>query len=152
MENPITTGELYDLAHSRKHGEDGKVALKYAKVSIEVADRIHKELGLDVHGFVHRMDEQFIRHADGGHDADGEWRKAQVPITRTDYENIERVVESPDKIAVVGKTKQGLPIIQFKKQVNGHLLVLEACHDGKKYLNFVTMYKHVYEPKKGEAR
>ena len=58
-ETPATIGELYDLAHSRKTGEDKKIGGKYAKVSDDVADRIQRELGLDTHGFDHRINEQY---------------------------------------------------------------------------------------------
>ncbi|MCL2701187.1 MAG: hypothetical protein FWE88_05785 [Phycisphaerae bacterium] len=75
LETPKTIGELYDLAHNRKAGEDKKVAFDYAKVSDELADRIQRKLHRDVRGFVHRIDEQYIRHADDGHDAIGRMAK-----------------------------------------------------------------------------
>ena len=153
MEAPQTIGELYDLAHSRKTGEDKKVTLDYAKVSDVLANRIQRELHLDVHGFVHRIDEQYIRHADDGHDAVGEWREDQIPITRSDYEALEHLVNEPDEIAIIGKTRQNLPVLQLKKRVNGHLIILEVFHGGKRsrYLNFLTMYKRRIRPQKGEA-
>ena len=153
MDAPKTIGELYDIAHSRPCGEDKKVGFKYAKVSDDVADRIQRELGLDLHGFDHQINEQFIRHAGDGHDEHGEWRKGQIPITREDFEKIPFVVNQPDKIKIVGKTSQNLHIIQFKKRVNGHLLVLDVVHGGKRsrYLEFLSMMKYKSHPKKREA-
>jgi len=148
LETPTTIGELYDLAKSRKTGEDKKVTLDYAKVSDDLADRFQRELNLDIRGFVHRLDEQYIRHADDGHDAIGEWRKDQIPITKSDYEMLEYVVNTPDDIKIVGKTRQNLPVVQFRKRVNGHIIVLEVLHGGKRsrYLNFLSMYKHRIQP------
>jgi len=153
LEFPQTIGELYDLAHSRKTGEDKKVTLDYARVSDELAGRIQRELHLDVRGFVHRIDEQYIRHADDGHDAVGEWREDQIPIIKSDYESLEHIVNEPDDIAIIGKTRQNLPVLQFRKRVNGHLVVLEVFHGGKRsrYLNFLTMYKRRVRTKKEEA-
>jgi len=154
LDFPKTIGELYDLAHSRKTGEDKKVGFQYAKVSDDVADRIQRELGLDTHGFDHQINEQFIRHAEKGHSGDGEWRKEQVPVVKADYEMIPDVVGNPERIKIVGQTKrEKLPIIQFKKRVNGHLLVLEVFHGGKKsrYLEFLSIYKYKHTPQKGEA-
>jgi len=152
-ENPQTIGELYDLAHSRKTGEDKKVGLKYARVSDDMADRMQRELALDAHGCDHQINEQFIRHAEKGHDEDGEWRGDQVPVTKADYEMIPDVVGNPERIKIVGYTWQNLPIIQFKKRVNGHLLVLEVFHGGKRsrYLEFLSLYKYRHKPGKGEA-
>ena len=150
QEIPKTIGELYDFNFTRRRGDDRKVGITYGEVSDHVADRLQKELGLEVHGFDLRINEQGIRHAEDEHGADEEWRGEQLPLEKSDYEKIPEVMENPEKIKLVGYTRQNLPLIQFKKRVNGHLLVVNAFHGGKKskYLEFQSMYKYRREEKR----
>ncbi|MCL2701188.1 MAG: hypothetical protein FWE88_05790 [Phycisphaerae bacterium] len=62
-------------------------------------------------------------------------------------------MNDPDEITVIGKTRQNLPVLQLIKRVNGHLVVLEVFHGGRRsrYLNFLTMYKRKIHLKKEEA-
>ena len=150
MENPKTISELYDLAKSRRHGEDGHAFVDYGRVGNRVADRVKHELGIDIRGFVLRIDEQRIRHAEAGHGEESEHRGNQVPLCKSDYEMLEEVVNNPDNIQPGRDTKQGMKTLQFTKRVNGHVLVIQAAHRRKKFLSVVTMWKYECETK-GEA-
>jgi len=137
---PKSIGEFFDLA--TQAGAKGTSYFGYGQVSDKEAQRMKKDIGLDVGGAARFINEQYIRHAMVAHGEHGETRKGQVPITKTDIENIPEYIRTADKISLEGKTRQGLIVIRYQKRVNGHIVILEECRKRNKVLDFRTMWKY----------
>jgi len=137
---PTNIGELFDMA--MKRGAKGTEYIFYGEVSDDEARRIQDATGIDARGAVHIINEQEIRHAMNEHGGRGEERKGQLPITRTDIENIREYVRTADKVRLEGKTKVGQDLIRYQKRINGHIVVVEEFRKGKRVLAFKTMWKY----------
>lgn len=82
------------------------------------------------------IDAEHIHHALQRHsNLDIETSRNQIPITKDDIFNYQNIIKTADTREVKGDK------IIYKKQVNGHYVVVEEALTGKNKINFVTMYK-----------
>lgn len=128
--------EVFDAAQSgMKRWKD------YAPVSPLAAARIKEATGLDVSGYQHTLDEASVNHILNEHgDARREAKQGQIAITADDFEKLPWVVET-GSVKAGGLTKQGLETIEYSKEVDGELIVIEEVRTGRKKLVPKTMYK-----------
>lgn len=82
------------------------------------------------------IDAQHLAHALNRHsDEATESARNQIPITKDDIANYEQIIKTSDTREVKGKK------ITYKKQINGHYVVVEEVLTGKNKLKFKTMWK-----------
>lgn len=128
--------EVFDAAQA---GE--KLWKDYAPVSPLAATRIKEATGLDVSGYQHTLDEASVNHILNEHgDARREAAQGQIAIKADDFEKLPWVVET-GSVKSGGLTKQGLETIEYSKEVDGELIVIEEVRTGRKKLVPKTMYK-----------
>ncbi|WP_459177921.1 putative barnase/colicin E5 family endoribonuclease, partial [Helicobacter ailurogastricus] len=83
-----------------------------------------------------QIDAQHVAHALNRHgDLSVETSRNQIPITLEDISNYPNIVKSADVREVEGNN------IVYKKQINGHYVVVEEALTKKNKINFVTMWK-----------
>ncbi len=110
---------------------DGKAKwANFARVSSPIADRIAKELKLNVTSFTHRVEESAVNHVANKH----------PDITRDDWMKVPSIVESPDRISR-GKTKRNLDTIKYEKKIGDKFYYVEEVRQGHQRLATVTFYK-----------
>lgn len=127
-------------AVSRISSERCRVAFSY--VDSSRADAIRKATGLNLRGMFHVLDSHAVKRAFNQHGLEAPGTlQGQLPLTPADLEQIPEVVESPDRIELLGKTHQGLDVIGFAKHMNGTLFVVEEVCAGRNLLAVAAMYK-----------
>ncbi|WP_233707989.1 PBECR3 domain-containing polyvalent protein, partial [Helicobacter bizzozeronii] len=83
-----------------------------------------------------QIDAQHVAHALNRHgDLKVETSRNQIPITMEDIANYPNIVKSADIREVEGNN------IVYKKQINGHVVVVEEALTKKNKISFVTMWK-----------
>jgi phage-Barnase-EndoU-ColicinE5/D-RelE like nuclease3 len=124
--------EVVRDAQSRKH--INKSFAEYHAVSPLEADRIKREVGLDVSGYVHSLDEAAVRHILNRHGPNG---TADQSLSPADFEDLPTLVGQADSIAsghVVGT-------IEYRKKLGADWIVIEERRTGRRKLALVTMFK-----------
>lgn len=136
-------GDIVELAANvhTNPWDNTRRALAYAPVS-RAATEMFQNLGIDVSGYQHMVDNSGIRHTFIQHGQAGtELPRGQEPVTPEDFGNLPDVIANPDTVELAGKTKQGRETIQYRKRINGHIIVVEEARTGKKRLALVSMWK-----------
>lgn len=131
-------GALYDYS---LHNRGKNRVIRYADVTPIEAEKIKDATNLDVEGYEHAIDSDFIRHVDSGHgDSQVELRKGQEAVTNDDIRRVPEIVSNPDGIEH-GVTKQGKDAIVYVKRFSGTVYYVEEVRTGRKQLAAITMYK-----------
>ena len=113
--------------------------VEHSPVTRADAEVIKALTGLDVNGFVHSVDTSAINHVLKKHGRDPR------PITPDDISQLPRIMESPGAITD-HRIERGLHRIEYTKQYNGELIVIEEVRTGRDRLALVTMYKKGARP------
>lgn len=108
-----------------------------SKVEGKELEQIQKEFHFKGNYEIAReIDAQHIKHALNRHgDKTIEESRNQIPITLDEILDYQNIIKSADVREVSGKN------IIYKKQINGHYVVVEEALTGKNKLEFVTMWK-----------
>jgi hypothetical protein len=115
----------------------------YQKVSEEEAGRLKDATGLDLEGYRHIVDEDGVLHALKEHGVDSEKRpSSEPPITMDDIAKVQEIVNDGIPELSSNPTKgRGLPVVVYRKRINGHIVYVEEVRTGGRKLAFHTMYK-----------
>ncbi|MEP6756508.1 MAG: hypothetical protein ABJA67_13465, partial [Chthonomonadales bacterium] len=124
-ENP--TEELLAIATVPDREVKGpRSFVNYAAVSNFTAARIKEITGQDVSNYVHKVDQSAVNHVINRHgDEKIEGSRNQIPVTPKDFAHLPDIVNNPDWVEYAGRTKKGLDVIVYGKQVDGYFIVLE---------------------------
>lgn len=113
-------------------------------------NKVKKQTNLDLNGFVLSIDNYGIIHSFKNHgNPISEARRGQVAITEEDFMNLISIVMDFDEVKLVGLTKRTKnAILQFKKEINGQVYILQEVRNTTKKsktsrLIFHTMYKKI---------
>ena len=111
--------------------------LLISKLSSEESQRLQKEFNFKGnYELVRQIDAQHIAHTLAQHgDEISEASRGQEAISLKDIAGYENIIKSADTRELRGKR------IIYKKQINGHFVVVEEALTGKNRLGFVTMWK-----------
>ncbi|RYY79942.1 MAG: DUF1073 domain-containing protein [Moraxellaceae bacterium] len=131
--------DIFDIATSRADGN--KSFANIAPVSPEVTQKISAEVGVDVTGWVHGIDESAIRHILKKHgNAVTEAKRGQVAVTKTDIEKIGDIVNAPDSVEYGGINDRGNETVILKKNLGNHTVCIQELRTGNKKLSVVSMW------------
>ena len=132
---------------SRRSQQMGTV---YRTVDKEEAQRTRDATGIDVEGFRHFADEDAIRKILERHGPSARLKQNDLPVTREDIERLREIMAAPDAVRLTekGSGRNKLPAIEYRKQVNGHLYVVEEVRDSRGVLALQAMYKREGPQKK----
>ncbi|MBU6402814.1 MAG: class I tRNA ligase family protein, partial [Verrucomicrobia bacterium] len=134
--------ELIEYAYGRKAKQRKRLAFGY--VDALGREAIRQATGLDLAGMFHTVDSFAINHIRKRHsDPYLEQQRGQLPVTPEDYFRLPEVVSRPDRIELLGKTRQGLDVLGFAKRIDGVLLVVEEVRAGRNLLAVATLYKRI---------
>ena len=131
----VAAAAIDDVWSAAQRGQ--KLWRDYAPVTGLAAERILLETGLDVAGYTHTLDTDAVNHILARHGAGSDDR---MPVTLQDLEALPWIVETGE-IKRGSKTKQGLETIEYIKDINGEIFVLEEIRSGRKKLVPKTMYR-----------
>ncbi|TSA78962.1 hypothetical protein FNE76_08070, partial [Helicobacter mehlei] len=108
-----------------------------AKVQGEELEQLAKEFKFNGnYALAREIDAQHVAHALSRHsDPKIEMSRNQIPLTLDDISYYPNIVKNADVREVEGKK------IKYKKQINGHYVVVEEVLTAQNKLRFVTMWK-----------
>ncbi|WP_158653788.1 putative barnase/colicin E5 family endoribonuclease, partial [Helicobacter salomonis] len=111
--------------------------LLIGKVEGKELEQLSKEFKFNGnYALARQIDAQHVAHALNRHgDLKVETSRNQIPITMEDIANYPNIVKSADIREVEGNN------IVYKKQINGHVVVVEEALTKKNKISFVTMWK-----------
>ena len=131
--------EIFDIATSRKDGN--KSFANIATVSKNASQMISQEVGIDVSGWVHGIDEAAIRHILRRHgNAEVEAKRGQKAVTKQDIEGLDRVLDQPDSVEYGGTNEKGNETIVIKKEIDDQTICIQELRTGHKKLAIVSMW------------
>lgn len=116
------------------------VQLGLGRVSQENAERILDEIGIDITGYHRMIDTQGVTHAFSSHGPGNETRSDQVPISNEAVSLYVDIANNPDTISMRPKTRSELATIEYRRQINGHAIIVEEIRTGRRKLAFKSMY------------
>jgi hypothetical protein len=132
--------ELVKAALSRSSGN--KAFFDLQPVSAYVADRVLEVTGIDVHGWVHSIDESAVRHIFNRHgSANTEAPRGQLAVTNEDIERITEIVSSPDEIEASHPLADGTEVVVCKKRLGHEVIYVQEMRVGRKKLTAKTLWK-----------
>lgn len=121
--------------------KDSKSKIYLGKIDTITACKIKKDTGINIENYNLSLKKDAIKHILNSHSSEKEILRGQIPIEMEDFLKIERIILTADKIILSGKTKQGKPIIVFKKRIK-ETYILVSCVSDKRYnLEIKTMFK-----------
>ncbi|WP_233704675.1 PBECR3 domain-containing polyvalent protein [Helicobacter bizzozeronii] len=108
-----------------------------AKVEGKELEQLSQEFKFNGnYALARELDAQHVAHALNRHgDPKIEMSRNQIPLTIQDISNYPNIAKSADVREVQGKK------IKYKKQINGHFVVIEEVLTAQNKLRFVTMWK-----------
>ena len=126
----LTKQETHDFIEKHKTSEiNEKVSL--GNVSDETKKRIQDATGIEVERVI--LDSDSVRHA---------YDKPAHNLEPNDLDNMKEIIETTTDISLSPeKTKQGTPVIIFKKQEPNGVILCEEYRAGKKELELQTAYR-----------
>lgn len=129
------------LRHGSHGSQDPNSIVDYLPVDASFENKA-RDLGFDVVGFDHSIDESGIAHALKEHGPGRERRKGQRSVQMEDFLRLPEVVTSPDSVTVGGLTKRHkLPTLVLEKKFDdGREIVVEEIRKGRKRLMLYTAY------------
>ena len=126
---------------NNKKSVDNKSKIYLGKIGPVTACKIKKDTGINIENYNLSLKKDAIKHILNNHSSEKEILRGQIPIEMEDFLKIERIILTADKIILSGKTKQGKPIIVFKKRIK-ETYILVSCVSDKRYnLEIKTMFK-----------
>ena len=146
-------GELVDFVLKNPTTTETKF-VDYEVVDSAGAEKIEQATGINVKDFTRRLDTHAVQHIFKEHgSAEQEATRAQLPITKEDFERIPDVLKTPNIIVKGGISKMNkLPTIVYIKRINGFIVVIEEIMESKKRetkrLPLLSMRKHKVKPNK----
>ncbi|HXP61056.1 MAG TPA: class I tRNA ligase family protein [Dongiaceae bacterium] len=132
--------DLIELSYSSPGAKRRRVG--FGQVTEDIASRIRLATNLELNGYIHVLDNYGVRHTRKEHgDPGAERRRGQEAVDDATFCLIPWVVLAPDSIEYGGKSSTGLPVLRFKKQINGVLVVVEEVRASANLLAVVTVFK-----------
>ena len=140
---PENIAELLILSFANK--ENRKIQLVIGKLETGTTAMIKNVTGLNIKAFDVMLDNYAVIHVFNRHsDPIEELSKGNSPILFNDFEKIKEIVDNPDTVSDLGRTKQGLTIILFEKNFqdnNERFYCIKEVRMKRKKLFLKTMYK-----------
>lgn len=120
----------------------GNFKMYMGKVKDNVSNFVKNNLGINIDNYNISLKTDAIRHTLKGHsNIKKEQLRGQIPITELDFANIPLIINNADNIIHNGENKQGKPVIQFEKNIDGNNVVITYVSDKHNTLELQTMYK-----------
>ncbi|SQB99532.1 tetrahydrofolate dehydrogenase/cyclohydrolase, NAD(P)-binding domain protein [Helicobacter fennelliae] len=137
LEKNLTSDELLAKINKIDLNSTQNTKILVAKVRDDELENLAKEFNFKGnYQLAREIDSQHIAHTLRNHgDEAKEAQRGQIAITKEDIANYENIIKSADIREINGKN------IIYKKQINGHYVVVEEALTGKNKLEFVTMWK-----------
>lgn len=115
--------------------------LYFGKIGNDLANKIRKELNIDIENYNISLKNDAIRHILNHHAKKSEILRGQIPITLNDFLLIPFIIVNYDKVYLSGYTDKGKPSITFEKKINNNYFLINYVQDKSKSLEVQTMYK-----------
>ena len=131
------------LKDVREHkGLDRVEEISYRKVDKKEAQKIQKDTGLNLEGYVHNISNTDIWHIFDRHGKEKEKLRGQEPITDEDILKIPEITKNYDKVSVDSVKSESRDIIKYEKQMGNTYYYFESVGGKKnKTLRPKTFYK-----------
>jgi len=118
------------------------LVFEICSVTVEQAEALRIEIGIELEGYKHILDDGSIRHVIKQHgNRDKEELRGQVAVTEMDFTLIPSILTEYDKVRSGGKSSLGLDVIIFEKVITDTYFYLVEVRTGRKRLSMKTLYK-----------
>ncbi|MEW6237155.1 MAG: hypothetical protein AB1656_17370 [Candidatus Omnitrophota bacterium] len=107
----------------------------------EEAARIKEFVQINVLNYEHVIESDGINHLRKRHWEESEKDEKNVPMKKDDLYLILEIIGNADEISRAKNSQRGLPVIRYKKRLNGYYFILEEIRKKKKKLALLTFYK-----------
>lgn len=132
--------ELKELVAAIRNRSNENKTISLGIVSEQVATKILADCEIDVNGYQIIVDIYAVKHIIKNHgNAEKEEKRGQIAIKTSDFELIEKVINTPDFVFYDGKNKIGRDVLQFQKLIDNRYIILEEVRTGKKQLALNSM-------------
>lgn len=131
------------LKDVREHkGLDRVQEISYRTVDKKEAQKIQKDTGLNLEGYVHNISNTDIWHIFDNHGKEKEKLRGQEPITDEDILKIPEITKNYDKLSIDGEKSEDRYVIKYEKQMGNTYYYFESVGGKKnKTLRPKTFYK-----------
>jgi len=120
----------------------------FGKIPQALAERIKKDIGVDVYGYNVTISAYEIRKIFKDHGCGAtENLRGQRAIVEDDIVQIPQIIQKPDKISLAHGFYNGKPVIKFEKTINGRTTIISYVSDKHHDL----MVQSIYSGKKSET-
>lgn len=134
-------GTLSELISRAKASAQGLIKKVIAPVSSRLKDDLAQQ-GVELDdNYKHVIDNNAIRHTLNNHSGSSEEKRGQIPVTESDFDRIEDVVENYDSIVVDNGKRGNINILYSKTYADGTTIYIEEKRNKRKELAMVTMWK-----------
>ena len=134
-------GTLSELISRAKASAQGLIKKVIAPVSSRLKDDLAQQ-GVELDdNYKHVIDNNAIRHTLNNHSGSSEEKRGQIPVTESDFDRIEDVVENYDSIVVDNGKRGNINILYSKTYADGTTIYIEEKRNKRKELAMVTMWQ-----------
>ena len=133
--------DFLNLVQEDKSPTQHKFSL--GKISTQQVEQIKEQMGLDLTGYEHFLENFGIKHTLSQHgNKKKEALRGQIAVEITDFEYVKSILEEPDKICTgFGKNKAGRELILYEKNIHEVFYYIEEIRTKNKELITQTLYK-----------
>ena len=133
--------EVESVIEKAKNNPNERASVDVGDVSSKLT-KDAKEQGYNISGYKHNVDVCGVRHAFNKHGKPTEYKRGQIPLDDDDIKTIPEILYNYDEVIFGEKTRQGVDLIKYKKQMpDNTTFYVEEIRTGKKTLTTKTMYK-----------
>ncbi len=123
-------------------GTHAKIQERIADVTESEAIEVKEEIGIDIEGYHHTIDNYAVQHSLDRHGKPSETLHGQLPISEEDIRSIPEAIFNPDATVYGAKNKRGQDLIgRIKKLQDGSILLVEEVRTGQKTLAVSSVRK-----------
>ena len=121
--------------------ESSNRKIYFGKISLKLANRINKSLGLNLLNYNVSLKSDSIRHIIKSHGKNTEKLRGQVPIVCSDFKLIPSIISEYDIVKSTGLSKSNKPVLTFIKELGDTYYVVNYVSDKHHNLEVQTMWK-----------
>ena len=115
--------------------------LYFGKIGSKLSNKINKQIKINLNNYNLSLKNMSVRHILNHHSNSSEVLRGQIPIKKTNFFCIPKIITKYDKVEIVGFTMQNKPIIKFIKKIKNEYHLICYVSDKRHTLEVKTLYK-----------
>lgn len=115
--------------------------LYFVKIGSKLSNKINKQIKINLNNYNLSLKNMSVRHILNHHSNSSEVLRGQIPIKKTNFFCISKIITKYDKVEIVGFTMQNKPIIKFIKKIKNEYHLICYVSDKRHTLEVKTLYK-----------